>query len=61
MKGKRKYTMKERQAYWIGVGISAATFGSREELLDSKNKKIRNSIINGYNADNRKDISKNFK
>lgn len=56
----KKYSMKERQAYWVGVGISAARFGGEEKLLGSKNKKIRNSIINGYQADSKKDISKKF-
>lgn len=59
---KRRFTKAERQAYWIGVGISAAR--SKEEsmkLLDSKNPKIRKSIRKGYQADNADDISKRFR
>lgn len=58
---KQRFTKAERQAYWIGVGISAARSKESMELLDSKNPKIRKSIRKGYQADNVNDISKRFR
>lgn len=58
---KRKYSVQERQAYWIGVGLSASRTNDRNALFDSKNPKIRNSILKGFRDDDSKNISKKFK
>lgn len=58
---RKKYSLKERQAYWIGVGIASAVFKEHNSLLNSSNPKIKKSIQSGFKADNLKNISKKFK
>ena len=56
-----RYSNAEKQAYWVGVGISAERHNEAEMLLNSKNPKIKKSLINGYNADNYRNVSKKLK
>lgn len=55
--GRNKYSLQEKRAYWIGVGISAARHGDADVLLNSSNSDVRNSARSGYEADNRRDLS----
>ena len=57
---RKKYSAKEKRAYWIGVGISAERHGDGEKMLGHRNSKYKNSAINGYNADNHRDIVGRF-
>lgn len=57
----KRFSRKEIQAYWVGVGISAERHNESEKLLNSKNPRIRQSMYSGYNADNYKDVSKKFR
>lgn len=57
----KRFSLKEIQAYWVGVGISSERHKESGRLLDSNNSKIKNSVRSGYNADNYKDVSKKFR
>ena len=54
---KQKYSIAEKRAYWIGVGISAERHGDGAKILNKSSDKIRKSSQNGYEADNKKDIA----
>ena len=54
---KQKYSTAEKRAYWIGVGISAERHGDGAKILNGSSGKIRKSAQNGYEADNKKDVS----
>lgn len=56
-KKSRRFSRNEIRSYWIGVGVSAERHGDADELLESRNAKIRNSARKGYEEDNRKDLS----
>lgn len=58
-KGKKGkfYSVDERRAYWVGVGISAQRHGDGEKLLDSSNSLLRRSLLRGYEDDNHRDVS----
>jgi hypothetical protein len=58
---KSYFSARERQAYWVGVGISAQRHGDAEKLIESSNAKYRRSIQRGYNADNHNDVSSIFR
>ncbi len=54
---KKRRTLNNVRSYWIGVGLSA----SRDNRIDLLEKsKYKKSIQAGYNADNRRDVSKKF-
>lgn len=57
---KKKYSKDERWAYWVGVGMCMAIHNDMDKNMGSKNSKIKNSLIAGYNADNYKNIGKRF-
>lgn len=58
---KKKHSLDERRAYWIGVGISSAYHKEADNLLNSSNPKIQKAIRKGYQADNVKDVSRKFR
>jgi len=55
---KKRFSRKERQAYWIGVGASMSRGGNFFDFAEKSSPKIKNSLINGYNADNYHDVSR---
>jgi len=54
---KHKYSLKERAAYWAGVGIAASRFKEDNLIMDNPDQKVRKSAIRGYEAVNKKDIT----
>ena len=61
IKKKKYYSLNERRAYWIGVGICSAYMKEADKLLNSSNPKIQKSIRKGYHDDNYNDVSKKFR
>ncbi len=57
-KKSRKFSAAERKAYWMGVGISAQVHGDGQKMMECSNARLRRSIQAGYEADNRKDLSR---
>lgn len=57
---RKKYSARERKAYWVGVGASLANHSDFNDFIDnlSLNPNIQNSAINGYMADNYNNVSK---
>lgn len=53
----KKYSSKEKAAYWAGVGIAAANFKESAVLLENKDAKIQKSAWAGYEAVNRRDAA----
>ena len=51
---------KQRQAYWVGVGISVARDQSLRNTLMEKSPYSK-SVVAGYNADNYRDVGTKFK
>ena len=58
-KRKKGYSHAERQAFWLGVGLSVAR---DHELYDHlvERSDFRRSIIAGYEADNRRNVGAKF-
>lgn len=56
-KSKKRYSLNEVRAYWIGVGISAAVHGDADMCLETPHQKLRRSVQRGYNADNNDAVS----
>ena len=56
-KKKKFFTLAERRAYWIGVGISAERHDDGRKLLDCSSSAIRSSVRKGYEDDSHKDVS----
>lgn len=53
----KKYSLNERRAYWVGVGVCAERHGDSEKYLKSADSKIAQSFYNGYEADNHKSLA----
>ena len=47
-KSKRKYTSRERQAYWLGVGIAIGHSGGLAQFNDDIDDDVRKSVENGF-------------
>lgn len=54
---RKKYSLNERRAYWIGVGISAERHGDGDRIFSHPSEKVRKSASKGYEADNSRDVS----
>lgn len=54
---KKRYSNKERAAYWAGVGIAAARYKEDDLIMNNSQKKIQKSAIAGYKAVSDKDIT----
>ena len=55
---KKRFSRKERQAYWIGVGASMSRGGQFFDFAEKSPPKIKKSLINGYHDDNYRDVSR---
>lgn len=53
----KKYSVNERRAYWVGVGICAERYGDGDRLLNHSDSLLRQSFRNGYEDDNHNNIS----
>lgn len=51
---------KQKQAYWVGVGMSVARDRELRDHLTDRSP-YRKSVIAGYEADNRRNVGAKFK
>lgn len=59
---RKKYTRKEKAAYWAGAGLATSAYGDQNALLNNSNSQISNSARAGFNAARSNNlISKAFK
>jgi hypothetical protein len=59
-KKKKKYSLKERRAYWVGVGIASRSFNETDVILNNKDQKIASSALKGFSAVDKDDLNHKY-